>query len=300
RAQNSKGPVVGILNTVNAADLASFRQGLADAGYVEGRNVRLELRTTDQYERLPALAAELVRHPVDVIAAIGGPSASAAKAATATIPVVFSIGGDPVELGLVSSLNRPGANITGMTFFSAQLLQKQLGILHELIPNAPAFGMLINPHNARHQEDASDVRAAARVLGVQTHLASAGQEGELEAAFASLAKGNARAAIIAGDGFFLRARRDLAALAVRHAIPSIFASREFVGDGGLMSYGASVTEAYRHAGVYTGRILKGERPGDLPILQPSRFEFLINLKTAKALGLEVPAQLLARADEVIE
>src|SRR5262245_20195367 len=182
------------------------------------------LRTTDQYERVPALAPELVKHPVDVIAAIGGPSAPAAKAATATIPVVFSIGGDPVELGLVTSLNHPGENITGVTFFSAQLLQKQLGILHELVPNAPAFGLLINPHNARHQGDVSEVQAAARILAVRTHLASAGQEGELDAAFASLAKGNARAVIIAGDAFFLRARQNVAALAVRHAIASIFAS----------------------------------------------------------------------------
>jgi putative tryptophan/tyrosine transport system substrate-binding protein len=273
---------------------------LAHTGYVEGRNLRLETRSTEHYDQVRALAAELVERQVAVIGALGGLSAPAAKKTTSTIPIVFSIGGDPIELGLVSSVNRPGGNITGVTFFTAQLLQKQVEILHELLPTAATLGTLINPNNPRHEADANDVQAAGRKLGIDVHIARAGDQGDFGAAFASLVQRDVQALIIAGDALFLRARPVLAALAMQHAVPSIMPAREYPGAGGLMSYGASLMDAYHQAGVYAGRILKGERPGDLPIMQPSRFEFVINLKTATALRLEVPATLLARADEVIE
>jgi putative ABC transport system substrate-binding protein len=300
RGQQPEMPVVGILNSSRAENVAEFRKGLAEAGYVAGRNVAVELRSTVQYGRVAALAAELVSRRVDVIAAIGGPAAPAAKAATATIPIVFSIGGDPVELGLVPTLNRPGGNVTGVTFFAAQLLQKQIGILHELVPNAAALGILINPDNRRHQADASDAQEAARTLGVQIHVVTAREEGELQSAFVSLVERNVRALIIAGDAFFLRARSRLAVLARVYMTASIMWTREYAYAGGLMSYGTSGTDSHRQAGKYAGRILKGEKPGDLPVIQPSKFELVINLQTAKALGIEVPPMLLARADEVIE
>ena len=213
---------------------------------------------------------------------------------------MFSIGGDPVELGLVGSLNRPGGNITGVTFFAAQLLQKQVGLLHELVPKAAALGVLVNPNNPRAGADASSAQAAARRLGLETHVVNAGTERDLDAAFATLARQQAGALIVGGDALFLRAVAGIATLAARHTIPTIFASREYVEAGGLMVYGASLADSHRQAGIYAGRILKGEKPGELPVMQPAKFEFVINLKAAKAMGLAIPATLLALADEVIE
>jgi putative ABC transport system substrate-binding protein len=273
---------------------------LSEEGQVEGRNVAIELRSTAQYGEVPSLAAELVQRRVAVIAALGGPAAAAAKAATATIPIVFSVGGDPVELGLVPNINRPGGNITGVTFFAKQLVQKQVGILHDLLPKASVLGVLINPNNWRHQVDADEVEAAARTLGLGVHIAKAGTEGDLDAAFTGLVQRHAQALVIAGDAFFFRVSTKLVAFAEQHSLAAIFGSREFADAGGLMSYAASLAEAHRQAGIYVGRVLKGEKPGDLPVMQPSKFELVINLKTAKALGLEIPPNLLALADEVIE
>jgi putative ABC transport system substrate-binding protein len=294
-------PVVGILTTTGSQWLAAFRQGLLETGHVEGRNVAIELRATRLSSELPALAADLVSRRVAVIAALGGLAAPAAKqAAMEAIPVVFSIGGDPVELGLVASLNRPGRNITGATFFASQLLQKQVSIVRDLVPKAATLGVLTNPDNPRHQADARQVQEAARTLGLDVHVASASSEGDLDAAFSGLARHNARVLILAGDALWLRLVARLAALAERYAIAVMFASREFPDAGGLMSYGASLTDAARHAAVYAGRILKGEKAGDLPIMQPSKFELVINLKAAKAIGLDVPLQLQQLADDVIE
>jgi putative ABC transport system substrate-binding protein len=300
RAQQQAMPVVGVLDSVGANAVAAFRNGLNEVGYVEGRNVAIELRATIRYDHLSELATELLLHKVAVIAAIGGPSAHAAKAATATLPIVFSVGGDPIELGLVSSINRPDANITGVTFFSKQLLQKQVGILHELVPKVSVLGVLINPNNSRHRADAGEVQAAARTLGLNVHIANAASERDLIDAFTSLVQHHAQALIIAGDPFFLRVITKLVALAEQYSVAALFASRDFAVAGGLMSYGASLPDAYRQAGIYVGRILKGEKPGNLPIVQPSKFELVINLRAAKALGLDVPSGMLAIADEVIE
>jgi putative ABC transport system substrate-binding protein len=300
RAQQGTMSLIGILDSIGPSAVAAFRKGLSEGGYSEPRNVAIELRSTDQYNLVPALAAELVQRRVAVIAALGGPAAAAAKAATATIPIVFSVGGDPVELGLVPNINRPGGNITGVTFFAKQLLQKQVGILHDLVPKASVLGVLINPDNWRHQADAGEVQAAARTLGFDVHIANAGSERDLDAAFASLVQRHARALVIAGDAFFFRVSTRLVALAEQHSVPAIFGSREFADAGGLMSYGASLADAHRQAGIYVGRILKGEKPGDLPVMQPSKFELVINLKAAKALGLDVPLHLQQLADEVIE
>ena len=292
-------PVVGVLVSTEAA-VAVFRGGLSEAGYVEGRNVAIELRATGQNDRLPALAAELVRHPVTVMAALGGFAAYAAKAATTTIPIVFSIGGDPVELGLVGSLNRPGGNVTGATFFAAELLQKQIGLLHELVPKVAVLGFLVNSDNPRAPADVGRVQAAARNLGLETHVVNAATERDIDAAFASLARRGADALIVGGDALSSRASTSIAALAAHHAIPMICGTREIAEAGGLMSYAASRTDAYRQNGIYAGRILKGEKPGELPVMQPTKFELVINLKTAKTLGIEIPPRLLYTADEVIE
>jgi putative tryptophan/tyrosine transport system substrate-binding protein len=300
RAQQQTIPVVGILNSAGDRWVAAFHKGLSEEGQVEGRNAAIELRSTAQYGEVPSLAAELVQRRVAVIAALGGPAAAAAKAATATIPIVFSVGGDPVELGLVPNVNRPGGNITGVTFFAKQLVQKQVGILHDLVPKASALGVLINPNNWRHQADADEVQAAARTLGLNLHVAKAGSDGDLDAAFTGLVQHHAQALVIAGDAFFFRVSAKLVTLAERHSLATIFGSREFADAGGLMSYAASLTDAHRQAGVYVGRILKGEKPGDLPVMQPSKFELVINLKTAKALDLTIPPGVLAIADEVIE
>jgi ABC-type uncharacterized transport system substrate-binding protein len=300
RAQRQAMPVVGVLNSIGPGALSAFRSGLGETGHVEGRNVLLELRTTGQADRLATLAAEMVRRQVAVIAALGGLSAPAAKAATTTIPTVFSIGGDPVELGLVSNVRRPGGNITGVTFFAAELLQKQVGIMRELVPKASTLGVLVNPNNPRHKADADKVLAGTEPLGLQVHVVSAGTELELVSAFASLAERRAGALIVCGDAFFQRAVTGIAVLAAHYAIPSIFGTRDFVEVGGLMIYAANQQEAHRQNGIYVGRILKGEKAGDLPVVQPTKFELVINLKTAKAIGLAVPNTLLAVADEVIE
>ena len=259
-----------------------------------------EARTTSQSDRLPALATELVSRQVAVIAALDGLSAPVAKAATTTIPIVFSVGGDPVELGLVANLRRPGGNITGVTFFAAELLQKQVGLMRELVPKARALGVLVNPNNARHKADSAKVEAAARPLGFETHVVSAGTELDLVSAFTTLVERQAGALIVCGDPFFARAATGIAALAARHAIPAMYGTRNFFEIGGLITYGASNTESYRQNGIYVGRILKGEKAGDLPIMQPTKFGLLINLKAAKAIGLVIPNALLALADEVIE
>jgi putative ABC transport system substrate-binding protein len=299
RAQQPTLPIVGILDSAgDVKGMAAFHEGLSEGGLIEGRNVAIEQRSTKQYGEVPALAAELVRRRVAVIAALGGLSAKEAKAAT--VIIVFSIGGDPVELGLVASLNRPGGNITGATFFAAQVVQKNVGILHELAPKATILGVLINPNNPRHEADAGDAQTAGRALGLDVHVARAGSDRDLDAAFAALIRHNVRALIIAGDAFFFIHREQIVALTAHHLMPSIFSSREFAAAGGLMSYGASLADSHHQAGIYAARIVKGEKPGDLPVMQPSKFELVINLKTAKALGLTVPLTLQASADEVIE
>lgn len=300
RAQQPVRPVVGILDSVGERAVAAFRSGLSEMGYVEGSNLTIELRTTDQNNQLPTLATGLVQNRVAVIAAIGGPSAPAAKAATATIPIVFSIGGDPVELGLVKSINQPGGNITGVTFFAAELLQKQLGLLREVVPKARVIGFLVNPDNPRAKTDTSALQAAVSKIGLQTYIASSTDERDLDSAFTSLAQQHVDALIIAGDPFLLRESGAIGILAARHRIPAVFGWGEFAAAGGLMSYGASLIDAHRQAGVYAGRILKGEKPGDLPVMQPTKFEFVLNMKVAKALGLTIPPGILAIADEVIE
>jgi putative tryptophan/tyrosine transport system substrate-binding protein len=306
RAQQAAMPLVGFLSSLRAGDRANivspFLQGLGQAGYVEGRNVTIDYRWADgQYERLPALAAELVRRPVAVLAAISGtPTALAAKAATATIPVVFAIGGDPVAPGLVNSLNRPGGNVTGVTFFTAPLAAKRLQLLRELIPGAAALAVLVNPENPGSALEGADARAAERALGREVRVLGASTPSHIDDAFAVMVRDGIGALFVSADPFFLNQRHKLVVLTARHAKPAIYADREYPEGGGLVSYGASRRDAYRQAGAYVARILKGEPPGDLPVVLPITFELVINLKTAKALGLEVPPTLLARADEVIE
>jgi putative tryptophan/tyrosine transport system substrate-binding protein len=306
RAQQAMIPVVGFLGTASAAAdafrVVAFRRGLEEAGYVEGRNVAIEYRHAENhYDRLPEMAADLVRRQVSVIAAAGGPAAPAAKAATQTIPIVFVIGVDPVEAGLVANLNRPGGNLTGMTTLEGELEPKRLELLHELIPNATAFAVLINPTNPRAEANKRHDEAAARTLGLEIQVLHASNDQDLDAAFATLSKLQASALMISTDPFFNSRTELFAALAARHSMPTIFQFREFVAAGGLMSYGAgSLAEVYRLAGLYAGRILKGEKPGDLPVQETTKVDLFINLKTAKVLGLTVPLPLLSRADEVIE
>jgi putative tryptophan/tyrosine transport system substrate-binding protein len=301
RAQEAAIPVVGVLDSVaDAFHFSAFRNGLSDVGYVIGRNVVLDVRSTNQYDQLPALAADLVSSHPAVLVALGGPATPAVKAATTTIPIVFSIGGDPVELGFVANIGRPGGNITGTTFFTAQLLQKQVGVMRELFPKARAFGVLVNPRNPRAVADLASVRAAAGMLGIEIYGANASAKSDFEGAFAAFQSKNVDALIILGDPLASREEKGLAEITLRQAVPAMYFAREFPQAGGLISYGASSPDAYWQAGRYVGRILKGERPGDLPVLQPTRFELVINLKTAKALGLEIPPTLLAIADEVIE
>jgi putative ABC transport system substrate-binding protein len=297
-------PAIGWLGSgspgPSAPAVTVFRQGLAEAGYVEGRNVAIEYRWAEgQYHRLPALAAELVRRRVTVIVATPIPAALAAKAATATIPIVFSAA-DPVNLGLVGSLARPGGNATGVNFFQAELSAKQLGLLRELRPNAARVGVLVNPANANFEGLTKDVTAAAAALGVEIEIVHARDSREIEEAFATLVHNKAGALLVGADSFFFNRRVQAATLAARHAIPAVFFSREFAEAGGLMSYGSSQSEMNRQLGIYTGRILKGAKPEELPVVQSTKFELDINLPTAKALGLEIPPTLLARADEVIE
>jgi putative ABC transport system substrate-binding protein len=299
-------PVVGFMNIFSPENVpqwvAAFRQGLKEIGFVEGQNVAVEYRWAHgQYERLPELAAELVRRQVTVIAATGGdPSPQVAKAATQTIPIVFTANGDPVGNGLVASLNRPGGNVTGFTIFGPAAASKRLQLLHELVPQAAAISFLMNPTNPNGEIETKATRTAARSLGKEILVLGASSELELDIAFADMAQERVGALLVGSDPFFFWQRDHVAGLAARHRIPAIYDLCEFAQTGGLMSYGNSLTNLYRQVGVYVGRILKGEKPADLPVLQSTKFELVINLKTAKALGLTVPATLLSTADEVIE
>jgi putative tryptophan/tyrosine transport system substrate-binding protein len=306
RAQQPAMPVIGFLSTrtpnESAHLVAAFRRGLAENGYLEGQNVALEYRwALGQYDRLPALATELVRRPVAVVASVGGdPAAQAAKAATATIPIVFEVGTDPIKLGLVTSYNRPGGNATGINMLTSALEAKRLGLLRELVPQAAALGVLLNPNWPAAASQLSDVEEAARAIGVQTHVLRASTDGEIDKAFASIAQHRIPALAVASDPFFTSRRDKLAALAARHAVPAMYPFRDYAVAGGLMSYGIDLPEVYRQVGLYAGRVLKGAKPADLPVMQPTKFELVINLKTAKALGLDVPLHLQQLADEVIE
>jgi len=306
RAQQAKMPLVGCLNSSSAdADgdrMRAYRRGLSETGYVEGRNVTIEYRWADgQNDRLPSLAADLVHRRVNVIVTGGTPATLAAKAATTTIPIVFIIATDPVEAGLVASLNRPGGNLTGVTALNVELAPKKLELLHELLPAATVMALLVNPTNPVAAETQTrDLLAAARTLGVQLHILHASTERDFDAVFANLVQLRAGALVIGSDLFFTSRSEQLAALTVRHALPSIYQFREFAAAGGLMSYGGSITDWGYQGGVYTGRILAGAKPADLPVQQITKVELVINMKTAKALGLTFPITLLGRADEVIE
>jgi putative tryptophan/tyrosine transport system substrate-binding protein len=307
RAQQPAMPVVGFLNAGSADGsaryAAAFRKGLSETGYVEGRNATVEYHWLEgQLDRLPALIADLVRRRVAVIATpASNPSAIAAKAATATIPIVFGVSEDPVKLGLVASLARPGGNATGINFFNVEVTTKRLSLLHELVPKAVRVALLVNPANATNTETTSrSVAEAARVIGLQIRVLNASTSREIEQAFAILAGERPDALFVAGDAFFNSRRVQLPTLAAHHRIPAAYADRDIVAAGGLMSYGTDIPDMYRQAGVYTGNILKGAKPADLPVQQSTRFEFVINLQTARALGIEVPETLLATADEVIQ
>jgi len=304
RAQQPTMPVIGFLNGGSSWEYAqfadAFRKGLSETGYVEGRNVWIEYRWAEgRYERLPALAADLLRRQVSVIAA-NTPAAPVAKAATTTIPIVFLTSSDPVAAGLVASLNRPGGNLTGVVVLNVEIGPKRLDLLHELVPGVSVVALLSNPINPNSESQSRNMQAAARSLGLQMHVLHASSERDFDAAFATLVQLRAGALIIGADAFLINQSEQLGALALRHAVPAISHQREFVAAGGLMSYGGILTDMSRLAGVYTGRILKGEKPADLPVQQETKFALIINLKTAKALGLTVPLPLLGRADEVIE
>jgi putative ABC transport system substrate-binding protein len=305
RAQQPPMPVIGFLGSASPDGyepmVAAFRQGLNEAGFVEGRNVAIEYRwAEDQYDRLSALAADLVRRQVTVIVASGNAAALAAKAATSTISILFQLASDPVELGLVASLNRPGGNITGMTSLNLEIGPKKLELMHELAPNAALMGMLVNPNNPDAQIQSRDAQAAARKLGVELHIVHARTERDFDAVFATLVKLRAGALVIGPDSFFTIQSRQLGALALRHAVPAVSPYREFAVAGGLMSYGTDIVDAHRQVGAYAGRILKGAKPADLPVEQAVKLDLVINTKTAKALGLQIPDRLLALVDEVIE
>ncbi len=305
-AGRAQQPAIGFLSAASAqgyaAPLAAFRLGLREEGYSEGQNVTIEYRwAEDQLDRLPTLAADLVRRRVAVIVVAGGTStALAAKAATTTIPIVFAIGGDPVQAGLVASLGRPGANVTGVAQLSQVLITKRLELAHELVPKAAVIAFLLNPNNPNAEIRVRDVQEAAQTIGQQLRILYAGSEQQFDTAFATLVQEGIGALVVQNDPLFTNGRERLVALATRHAVPATYEYREFVLAGGLLSYGASVADTYHHVAIYTGRILKGAKPGDLPVEQPSKFDLVINLKTAKALGLAIPPTLLARADEVIE
>jgi putative ABC transport system substrate-binding protein len=304
RAQQPAMPVIGYLALTEgeAANLAGFLKGLGETGYVEGRNVAIEYRfANSQNDRFPALVAELVGRKVNAIVAAGGtPAALAAKAATTVIPIVFALGNDPVRAGLVANLARPGGNITGLTTLNVEIGQKKIELLHELVASASIIALLLNPTNPNSEALARDAQAAARALGLELHVVHASTESDLDAVFASLVQMRAGGVVIGGDPFLGSRAERLAALALRNSVPALYVAREFVAAGGLMSYGSSFADVYPQVGVYAGRILKGEKPGDLPVQQSTKVELAINLKTAKALHLTVPLPLLTRADEVIE
>ena len=305
RAQQAAMPVIGLLGSATASgwarQVSAFHQGLRDTGYEEGRNEAIEARWADsQYDRLPAMAAELVQRQVNVIVAFSTPAARAAKATTTTIPIVFTTNRDPVQISLVASLSRPGGNVTGATNLGVEVDSKLLELLHDAVPSAKVIAVLINPTNFNTETVSRRLQPAARTFGLQLHVLNASTERDFDTAFATLRQLRADGLVIVQDVFFITQGRQLAALAIRHAVPAIFQEREFAVAGGLMSYTGSVPDEYRQAGVYTGRVLKGEKPADLPIVQVTKFELVINLKTAKALGLNVPNGLLNAADEVIE
>jgi putative tryptophan/tyrosine transport system substrate-binding protein len=304
RAQQPAMPTVGFLRSATLADVphwvTAFRQGLKEAGFVEGQNVAIEYRSADnQPGRLPALVTDLIRQPVAVIVA-NGPAAQEAKAATTTVPIVFAIGGDPVRDGLVASLNRPGGNVTGVSFFSGVVATKRLELLRQVVPRATIVAMLVNPNTPVTEAERTDVQAAAQAIGQQLVIFDVSSERDIETAFATFVQHGAGALLVGTGGFLHSKRERIVALADRYALPTSYSQREGVVAGGLMSYGTSITDAYRQVGIYVARILKGERPADLPVIQSTKFEFVLNLRAAKTLGLDVPDKLLALADEVIE
>ena len=305
RAQPAANPVIGFLNgaspDLSAHLVRPFHEGLGEAGFVDGRNVTIEFRWANgQYDRLPALAADLVGRQVTVIAATSTPTGLPAKAATSTIPIVFVTGSDPVELGLVASMNRPGGNLTGVTTLAVELGQKRMELLHELVPKATLIAGLVNPTGPNLETVLRDLRAAARTLGLPLHILHASSERDFDTVFANLAQLRAGALVIGTDTFFNSRSPQIAALTVRHAVPAIYQYREFAAAGGLLSYAGSITDAYRLAGVYTGRVLKGEKPADLPVQRSTKAELFVNRKTAKRLGITIPQSILLRADEVID
>jgi putative tryptophan/tyrosine transport system substrate-binding protein len=306
RAQQPGMPVVGFINAASAQNYtrqsAAFLKGLAETGYVNGQNVLIEYRwADDQNDRLPAMAGDLVRRQVAVIAATSTPAALAAKAATTTIPIVFETGGNPVEMGLVVSLSRPGGNVTGVTQLGVEVAPKRLELLHELLPTVRVMALLVDPTDSSTAKTTfSEVAAAAHSFGLQLHVLHASSEGDFEVVFAKLSQLGAGGLVVAGGPFFVSHREQLAAMALRYAVPIAFQHREFTAAGGLLSYGSDITDSYRLTGIYTGRVLKGEKPGDLPVQQATKVELFLNLKTAKALGITVPLPLSGRADELIE
>jgi putative ABC transport system substrate-binding protein len=298
-------PAIGFLHGASpeayAPMMAAFRQGLKEAGYVEGHNVAIEYRWAEgHYDRLPALAADLVRRQVAEIVTVGTPAALAAKAASSTIPIVILVGIDPVQIGLVASLNRPGGNVTGLAALTVEVEAKRLEVLHELLRTSAAVALLVNPNNPVTEPETKVMRDAARSLGLQLHVLDASTEGEIDAAFEKLIEVRAGGLVVIADPFLTSQRSQIVALAARHAVPAIYGLREFAAGGGLMSYGIDLADAYRQVGIYAGKILKGAKPADLPVQRVVRVEFVINLKTAKTLGLTFPITLLGRADEVIE
>jgi putative ABC transport system substrate-binding protein len=305
RTQQPPMPVIGFLNSGSpdgyAPMVSAFRQGLKEIGYVEGQNVAIEYRWANgDYDRLTSLAGDLVRRQVSVIAATSTPANLVAKASTNTIPIVFTAGNDPMQMGLVASLSRPGGNVTGATQLTGEVVPKRVELAHELTPSASILGFLVNPRNSNSDADTKAAKAAAVTLGLQLNVLHASSEAELESVFGAFGQMRAGALAIDGDALFNSHTKLIAALSVRHLVPAIYESHEFVADGGLAGYGGSITDSYRLAGTYTGKILKGEKPADLPVQQSTKVELLINLKTAKLLGLTVPSQIVARADEVIE
>jgi putative ABC transport system substrate-binding protein len=305
RGQQPTRPVIGFLNSAGAQSftsrVAAYRRGLSEAGFVEANNVTIEYRWADgQYDRLQSMAADLVRRRVAVITAGGPPAASAAKTATSVIPIVFTTGDDPVGAGLVPSLNRPGGNVTGVYLFLSNLSAKKLGLLRDLLPQATTIAGLFNAASQSTEVQTNDLQAAGNAIGVHVEIAQAGNDQEIESAFAALSKRQIGAVMVGSDPYYISRREMIITLAAHYSIPAFYELRDFVDDGGLISYGTDIEDGYRQAGVYAGRILKGEKPGDLPVLQSTKFQFVINLKTAKALGVSISDNLLTLADEVIE